>query len=517
MDIFRWDVTLTVLGVVVPIFAALYEFVFVGRKRLGYRVQMDTVASDEVHSSYAGALQRLERDGGDPLLDPSFVLLRFENNGATHIDESDYAVLDDDRVGIRVAFPGRRVAGLVVTELSHEYLRPSFEGDSGLHVRDGVIQLPRVPMNRGTHYKVLAALEREEGETRAPGTEFAPPRVIGGIKGGVGSGDIPETRSRTGISLPTVALVCFLVVIIVTQLGISLSADDENAPLDCASGELTLTGSTAFAPVLDEAADSYESSCPDAEITVAAGGSAQGLTQLDRAGREHPDGRPPMLAFSDGAKDDGHPQLLPRPIAFSLFTLVINEDAGVLDLTPEQLRAVFDGRLTNWTELGGNDVPIRLVGRHDDSGTRRVFQRQVLDGDREPASTSDNCRDRDPGADDPVIRCERGSTDDLLDAVAATPGAIGYAELGAALERDELPRARIAGHEASLEAADHDAYPFWETELAYTYGELPADSLAASFLRYLTNQVGQDLIRAHGHRPCAELQNPVLCRPLTDD
>ncbi|SOD58571.1 phosphate ABC transporter substrate-binding protein, PhoT family [Streptomyces zhaozhouensis] len=512
MDILRWDVFLTVLGVVVPILAALYEFVFVGRKRLGYRVQMDTIASDEVHSAYAGALQRLERDGGTPLLDPSFVLLRFENNGATHIDESDYAVLDDDRVGIRVVFPDRRVAGLVVTELSHPYLRPSFEGDSGLHVRNGVIQLPRVPMNRGTHYKVLAALEREPGATRAAGAEFAPPKVIGGIKGGVGSGDIPETRSRTGTSVPAISLVCFLMVIIVTQSLLSLR--DENAPLDCASGELALTGSTAFAPVLEEAATAYEDTCPGSRITVTADGSANGLNALESAGREHERGEPSMLAFSDGPKGDGHPRLLPRPVALSLFTLVINEEAGVLDLTPEQVRAIFEGRLTNWGELGGEDVPIRLVGRDDKSGTRRVLQQRVLDGFREPGSTSDNCRDRDPGARDRLTRCERDATPEVLDTVAETPGALGYAELGAAQERENLPRVRLSGHEASTEAADYGAYPFWETEYAYTYGELPAKSLAASFLRYLTDEVGRDLVRAHGHRPCTELQNPVLCRPV---
>jgi hypothetical protein len=47
----------------------------------------------------------------------------------------------------------------------------------------------------------------------------------------------------------------------------------------------------------------------------------------------------------------------------------------------------------------------------------------------------------------------------------------------------------------------------------YTYGEPDAESLAASFLRYLTNQVGADIIRSHGDRPCAELAIPLLCRP----
>ncbi|WP_329131060.1 hypothetical protein OG552_09070 [Streptomyces sp. NBC_01476] len=59
----------------------------------------------------------------------------------------------------------------------------------------------------------------------------------------------------------------------------------------------------------------------------------------------------------------------------------------------------------------------------------------------------------------------------------------------------------------------NDAYPFWATEYAYTYGDPRAGSPAAAFLRYLTNSVGQDIIRSHGDRPCAEPANPVLCRP----
>lgn len=126
MGNFRWDVALAAFGIVVPTITFLYEFVLVGRKRLGYRVQMDTTATAEVHSQYAGALQQLQQENGTRLVDPSFVLLRTENNGATNIDTSDYAVLDDDKVGVRVSFPGRKVVGMVVTELSDNFLRPSF-------------------------------------------------------------------------------------------------------------------------------------------------------------------------------------------------------------------------------------------------------------------------------------------------------------------------------------------------------------------------------------------------------
>jgi phosphate transport system substrate-binding protein len=509
VDNFPWEVALTVFGVVVPAIAFLYEFALVGRKRLGYRVQMDTTATDEVHSQYAGALQQLQQENGTRLVEPSFVLLRIENNGATHIDTNDYAVLDNDKVGIRVSFPGRKVAGMVVTELSADHLRHCFEDDSGLKVQDGAIELPKVPLNRSAHYKVLAALESTRDGRRE---HFDDPKIVGGIKGGVGSGKTQETKSHTGTSWPTIALVSFLMLIILGQLVVSLSSND-TAPLDCATGNLTLTGSTAFEPVLREAADAYKHTCPEASVTIETQGSGAGLRRLNEAGKANGSGSPNLLAFSDGAKSDGYPQLLPRPIAFSLFTLVINKEAGVQDLSLEQIRQLYAGSVTNWTGVGGSDQPVRLVSRDPDSGTRRTFQRQILGGIREAGSNSDDCEKADPGAQPGVVRCERKTTSEVTDIVASTPGAIGYSEVGAASDREGLLLVRIDGHRATLDAADRGAYPFWETEYAYAYGEPQADSLAASFLRYLTKEVGEDIVRTHGHRSCAELQNPVLCRP----
>ncbi|MEU4243232.1 substrate-binding domain-containing protein [Actinoplanes sp. NPDC026619] len=152
---------------------------------------------------------------------------------------------------------------------------------------------------------------------------------------------------------------------------------------------------------------------------------------------------------------------------------------------------------------------MRLISRNPGSGTRAAFQRRVLAGER--GCNSDDCQTRDPGSPAGVVRCARDSTDAVLRTVAATPGAMGYSELGAAANRKGVVSIRINGHAATVADADHGTYPFWETEFGYTYGEPPAESLAASFLRYLTNQVGADIIRAHADRPCAELANPQLC------
>ena len=93
------------------------------------------------------------------------------------------------------------------------------------------------------------------------------------------------------------------------------------------------------------------------------------------------------------------------------------------------------------------------------------------------------------------------------------PGRPGHSEVGAATAHAGIQPVRIDGYPATLEGVDGGAYPYRQTEYGYTYGEPAADSLAASSLRYLSDEVGKDIIRSHGDRPCEELAKPLLCRP----
>ncbi|WP_176709942.1 PstS family phosphate ABC transporter substrate-binding protein [Streptomyces sp. Wb2n-11] len=515
MDGFPWESAIAVLGLAIPVLAATWEFALVGRKRLGYRVQMDTTATDAANSPYAGVLQQMRRND-TPLLDPSFVLLRIQNSGWTLIDAGDYVVRDDDQVGVRASFPGRRVVGMVVTELSHDYLGPCFEGAAGLRTSDGLIELPRVPLNRGAHYKVLAVLERDPAS--AAGQEFPDPVIVAGVKGGVRGGRIKRTASHTFASKPVMVFIALLVLVAAAQSFTTFTRGNvQAAPLDCAKGTLTLAGSTAFEPVLRQAAKQYEKTCPDARIPITENsfkGSVAGLDALATAGKDAKDpgghGLPDRLAFTDGAKSDRRPQLLPRPVALSLFTLVVNKDAGIQDLSLKQVRQIYAGKITNWSQVNGNPLPIHLVSRNPGSGTRATLVQQVLDGEEPMKVTEGDCaamEENRPG------RCEVDDTRTLLNTVSTTPGALGHSEVGAALTHDGLRQVRIDGYSATLEGADEGAYPYWQTEFAYTYGEPPADSIAAGFLRYLANEVGKDVLRSHGHRPCSELAKPLLCRP----
>lgn len=527
MDGFPWESLIAVLGLAIPVAAAMWEFALVGRKRLGYRIQMDTTARDAVEGPHAGVLRQMQRDRA-PLNAPSFVLLRIENSGWTLIDSDDYVPQSSGDVGIKVEFPGRRVVGMVVTEWSHDYLRESFvrrlnggppQAAPGLEMAGNGITLPRVPLNRGTHYKVLVVLDGEQADDTAARSEpFPDPVVVAGIKGGVHGGSVKRTASHVLASKPVMVFIALLVLVAAAQSLTTFTRNEVRAaPLDCASGTLVLSGSTAFSAVLREAAEQYEKTCPDAHIPIGDNsfkGSVAGLEALAAAGREAEDqdgaGLPGRLAFTDGAKGVGRPQLLPRPVALSLFTLVVGKDAGVQDLSLRQVRDVYAGKVTNWQQVGGNDLPVQLVSRNPGSGTRSTLVNQVLDGKELLPVTQGDCAALDLGRPG---RCEVGDTRTLLRTVASVPGALGHSEVGATLTRDDLRPVRIDGYAASREGAEDGAYPYWQTEYAYTYGEPPADSIAAGFLRYLANEVGKDILRAEGHRPCSELAKPLLCRP----
>ncbi|GAA2569781.1 substrate-binding domain-containing protein [Streptomyces lienomycini] len=512
-----WESVIAVLGLAVPVTAALWEFFLAGRKRLGYRVQMDTTVRD---SSTSGpetrVFQRMQWDGRT-LTDPSVVLLRIENAGWSPIVESDYVAPATDPVGVSIAFPGRRVVGMAVTERSRNVPRSFFTPDRpGFAATDGVIRLPKVILNRRAHYKVLAVLDREAG---FDDTEFPDPEVTAGVVGGVRGGTARKTEYSPFASRPVRWLLAVLVLVSVAQSVSTFARGEEAAaaPLDCAAGTLRLSGSTAFRPVLELAAEQYTKTCPNARIPLSDGsfeGSVPGLDTLaaagDAAAPADGAGLGDRLAFSDGPKSDGRPRLLPRPVALSLFTLVVNPDTGVRDLSLRQVRDLYAGRITNWRQVGGDDLPVRLVSRNPGSGTRTALQRRVLDDRPLPAVTANDCRSLDTGR---AGRCEVADTPVLLDTVASVPGALGHSEVGAAAAHRGVRQVRIDGFPATLEGADQGAYPYWETEIAYTYGEPPADSIAAGFLRYLADEVGKDVIRSQGHRPCAELDEPLLCRP----
>ena len=499
MGDFPVDTILALIGIVIPVAAFLWEFVIGGRRRLGYRVQMDTPVTGEVEAVFPGVLTQLRRDAGAHMRDLSIVLVRIENSGTSTIEAADY-LAPVARVGLHLRFPQRRVVGMAVTELSDQDLADSLGPNSGIGVREdtgghiGVIDLPKVPLNRGDHYKVLAILQRSEGSG-----EYPDPVLLGGIR----RGRVTETRSRTGVSRVMLALMAFLVLVIVVQFVVTL-VEPRPDPLDCASGKLTVVGSSAFEPVIRDAAAQYGKRCTGAEFVFDFAGTERGLDRVTEAG---PD--PSLITVSDGAKGPGYPALLARPLALSMFTVIVHEDLGVTDLSAKQIDDLFQGRITRWSQIGGPDLPVVLVDRTPGSGTRTLFERRMLGGGRTERPHQSCTAIKDTAG----TYCDVPVTKDMHKAVAEIPGAIGYSELAEARKAD-MRIVTVDGVAADRQRAIDRSYPFWGVEYAYSNGDLPGDSLAASFLHYLTADIGAEVLRAHGNEPCGSaLIEPGRCDP----
>ncbi|WP_371528069.1 substrate-binding domain-containing protein [Streptomyces sp. NBC_01283] len=472
------------------------------RKRIGYRKQMDTAIGDNVRTGDANARLGLF-DEAPEMSDATLVLLRVENDGSLPIDVADYTGRSPH--GLTAVFEHRTIRAVAVTlPPEADHLMEHFAPGTGLGYESGRLHIPRVPLNRGEYYKLLVLL--------TGGPVDSDYTVVGGIQGG----ETHENHSAAPDEKPPVfsrlsqRVAIALSLVILGLAGLILRPDTPPPPSYCEKGSLTLTGSTAFEPVATELADKYMKDCEGSDIAVSAHGSRGGVRELAASDTGPGKGSPPVIAFSDGPRPASYSQLSETRVAVSLFALVLNEKVPVKNLSTTDVRRLFTGEIRNWKELrGGPDLPVVLVSRGSSSGTRVTLQHRVLKGAPEIQESSSDCLTKDIGPRAPVIRCELDSTEQVLDTVATTPGAIGYSELRNTTTLKGMHRLTLDGHAPSVDHIQSSGYPYREIEYAYTYGSPPADSLASSFLAYAIRGNGQDVVRTHGHLPC---QTPVGLR-----
>ncbi|MGW4603516.1 PstS family phosphate ABC transporter substrate-binding protein [Streptomyces sp. NPDC004532] len=497
------------LGIVASGVMVWYERRVPRRKRIGYRVQMDNPIGDDVRSGRAN--RRLGLFDETPgMVDATLVLLRIENDGSQGIDRDDYT--GPERHGLTAVFTDRTIRGVSVTQPTDtDHLMDHFTPERGFGYEGSRLRIPRVPLNHGDHFKLLVLL--------SGGDVGRAIRLTGGIR----DGEVHPNRSATPDDKPPLfsraarLISITLTLSVVTLAGIVIARDDsppKPPPMDCARGSLKITGSTAFAPVAREVAKEYEKKCAGARITVDARGSEAGVGELVGRGAKS-GGSPSVIAFSDGLTADGSRELVANRVAVLAFTLVVNKGIDLPHgLSLSDVRRIYRGQVTRWKQIDRRlpDLPVVLVSRNADSGTRQIFQRQVLGSWERAPSTSLDCVHKDDRSA-PVMRCELDSTQQVLDKVAELPGAIGYSELNLALGNKGVRRVSLDGAAASVEDIElgRSHYPYRGVEYAYTYRSPAAGSLAAGFLAYLGQGVGGTVIRAHGHLPCSAPAVLPLC------
>ncbi len=248
----------------------------------------------------------------------------------------------------------------------------------------------------------------------------------------------------------------------------SASAASGEAAADELSGTITAAGSSALKPLADDAAEYFNELHPDVSITIDAGGSGQGLQQVADGTVDIGNSDVTAEEKLDASLAEG---LVDHQVCVITMAPIVNPDvaeAGVTDLTKDQLISIFTGETTNWSEVGGPDEDIVLITRPESSGTRATFEKYALDGNKEASNTS----------------METDDSGVLLQNVRDTKGAIGYVALSYLTGEDTgVSTVAIDGVEPTLENTYNGTYPVWTYEHMYTNGE--PNEVAQAFLDYI--------------------------------
>jgi phosphate transport system substrate-binding protein len=235
-------------------------------------------------------------------------------------------------------------------------------------------------------------------------------------------------------------------------------------------GALAVVGSTSIQPFAEMMAEEYQKSHPGQYVDVQGGGSTAGLQ-----------------AVANGIAEVGmcSRALKPDETGYAAVTLardglavVVHPSNPVAGLSRTQIQSIFAGHsdFTNWTQVGGDDRPIRIITREEGSGTREAFQKLVMGKARiwRKALTQES----------------NGAVKEL---VRHDPGAIGYMSLGLAAGLKVLA---VDGVEPSRASVVSGQYPLVRPFLFVTRGE-PSDR-ARAFMAYVLSAPAQALLETEG-------------------
>ena len=241
---------------------------------------------------------------------------------------------------------------------------------------------------------------------------------------------------------------------------------------------ISIAGSTTVLPVAQAAAEEYMNQHSNADIQVSGGGSGVGATSV--IGGTADIG---MLSRDLKASEKEGNTLKEFVVGKDGIALVGHPSNTVSDLSLEQVKAIYQGTITNWKEVGGADSEIVLIGRDSSSGTREFFTEFVLN--KEDAAKEMQ---------------ELNSNGAVAQAVSITPGAIGYVSLE--YVDDSLKAFSIGGVAPTVDNVISGIYEINRPLLMVTNGE--PEGLAADYLAFILSEEGQQILKDSGFIPAVE-------------
>ena len=243
------------------------------------------------------------------------------------------------------------------------------------------------------------------------------------------------------------------------------------------SGNVATGGSTSMKNVIAALTEGFAEVEPGVPVSYDPTGSGAGITGAT-------DKTLDIGLSSRALKDDEKADVEGTTIALDGIAIIVNNASKVEDLTVDQLKQMFTGEITNWSEVGGDDGEIVLIGREAGSGTRDGFE-SIVD-------VKDSCK----------YAQELTATGAVISAVEANPLAIGYASLSAV--GDTVKMVTVGGVECSEETVKDGSYEVQRPFVFVTNKSVTLSEQAQAFFDFATSADAADLIRTAGAVPVNE-------------
>ena len=243
------------------------------------------------------------------------------------------------------------------------------------------------------------------------------------------------------------------------------------------SGNVATGGSTSMKNVIAALTEGFAEVEPGVTVSYDPTGSGAGITGAT-------DKTLDIGLSSRALKDDEKADVDGTTIALDGIAIIVNNASKVEDLTVDQLKQMFTGEITNWSEVGGDDGEIVLIGREAGSGTRDGFE-SIVD-------VKDSCK----------YAQELTATGAVISAVETNPLAIGYASLSAV--GDTVKMVTVGGVECSEETVKDGSYEVQRPFVFVTNKSVTLSEQAQAFFDFATSADAADLIRTAGAVPVNE-------------
>ena len=243
------------------------------------------------------------------------------------------------------------------------------------------------------------------------------------------------------------------------------------------SGNVATGGSTSMKNVIAALTEGFAEVEPGVTVSYDPTGSGAGITGAT-------DKTLDIGLSSRALKDDEKADVEGTTIALDGIAIIVNNASKVEDLTVDQLKQMFTGEITNWSEVGGDDGEIVLIGREAGSGTRDGFE-SIVD-------VKDSCK----------YAQELTATGAVISAVEANPLAIVYASLSAV--GDTVKMVTVGGVECSEETVKDGSYEVQRPFVFVTNKSVTLSEQAQAFFNFATSADAADLIRTAGAVPVNE-------------